>query len=258
MRSLGLIVGLCLLGSSSALALENGLPVVEAFPSIECAGGLRFAGGTAPLALLHSAAERGDVVALSALGCIYAKGIGVKPNPLKAFEYFDRIAHEHEDDPPDHPQARLVAKAFVAVGQYLLSGIAGSDIKPDPERARALFAHAAAYYHDADAQYYLACLYLGGVGSIASPLHASRWLGLAASKGEHRAQAVLGYLLFSGTVGPRQPAFGLMWLTMALDGAGADEPWIREAYEAAFNEATEAERAAALELLKRHMNNRPF
>ena len=36
MRSLSLIVGLCLLGSSSALALENGLPVVEASPSIEC------------------------------------------------------------------------------------------------------------------------------------------------------------------------------------------------------------------------------
>ena len=106
MRSLGLIAGLWLLGSSSALALENGLPVVEASPSIECAGGLRIAGGTAPLAMLHAAAERGDVVALSTLGCMYAKGDGVKPNPLRAFGYFDRIAHEHEDDPPDHPQDR--------------------------------------------------------------------------------------------------------------------------------------------------------
>ena len=59
-------------------------------------------------------------------------------------------------------------------------------------------------------------------------------------------------------MGPRQPAFGLMWLTMARDSAGADEAWIKEAYEAAFNEATEAERAAALELLKRYMHNRPF
>src|SRR5215472_4522977 len=108
MRSLGLIAGLWLLGSSSTLALENGLPVVEASPSIECAGGLHFASGTAPLAVLHAAAERGDLVALSTLGCMYAKGIGIKPNPLKAFEYFNRIAHEHEDDPPDHPQARLV------------------------------------------------------------------------------------------------------------------------------------------------------
>jgi TPR repeat protein len=258
MRSLGLIAGVWLLGSSSALALENGLPVVEAPPSIECLGAPHLANGAAPLAILHGAAERGDVAALSMLGCMYANGVGVKRDPLKAFGYFNRIAHEHENDPPDHPQARLVAKAFVAVGQYLLAGIPGSDIKPDAERALAMFAHAAAYFHDADAQYYLACLYLGGVGSTANPLHASRWLGLAATKGEHRAQAVLGYLLFSGTIGPRRPAFGLMWLMMALDGAGADEAWIRNAYETAFNEATDSERSAALELLKRYMHDRRF
>jgi hypothetical protein len=45
---------------------------------------------------------------------------------------------------------------------------------------------------------------------------------------------------------------------MARDSAGADEAWIKEAYEAAFNEATEAERAAALDLLKRYMRDRPF
>ena len=65
-------------------------------------------------------------------------------------------------------------------------------------------------------------------------------------------------MLFSGTVGRRQPASGLMWLMIARDSAGADEAWIREAYETAFNEATETERAAAIELLKRHIQDRPY
>jgi uncharacterized protein len=258
MRILSGIVGVWLVGSSGALALENGVPVVDLTPSIECARGLQFANGAAPLALLHRAAERGDVAALSVLGCMYAKGTSVNRNDAKAFEYFNRIAHEHEDDQPERPQARLVAKAFVAVGQYLLAGIPNSPIRPDPDRARDMFAHAAAYFHDPDAQYYLACLYLGGVGSTANPLHASRWLGLAARKGEHRAQAVLGYLLFSGSAGPRQPAFGLMWLTIARDSAGPDETWINDAYQTAFDEASQPERAAALDLLQRYLRRRPY
>ena len=258
MRILFGIVGLWLVGSSGASAIENGVAVVDLRPSIECARDVQFANGAAPLAVLRSAAERGDVVALSVLGCMYAKGTGVARNDITAFEYFNRIADEHEDDPPDRPQARLVAKAFVAIGQYLLAGIPDTPIKPDPDRARDMFAHAAAYFHDADAQYYLACLYLGGVGSIANPLYASRWLGLAANKGQHRAQAVLGYLLFSGSVGPRRPAFGLMWLTIAQDSAGPDEAWIKDAYQTAFAEASEQERATAFDLLQRFMRRRPY
>jgi hypothetical protein len=42
-----------------------------------------------------------------------------------------------------------------------------------------------------------------------------RWLGLAAQKGQHQAQALLGQMLLDGDRLPRQRALGLMWLTVA-------------------------------------------
>ena len=262
MQVFGGIVGLVLLGSSTAMALENGVPnstpLADFAPSIECIRGLQFEDGAAPLELLHRAAERGDLVAQSMLGCMYAKGAGVTRNDLRAFGYFRRIADDHADDPPHPPQARLVAHAFVALGQYHLVGIANSDIPASPDLARDMFAYAAAYFHDADAQYYLACLYLGGLGLQHNPLQASRWLRLAADKGEHRAQAVLGYLLFSGNAGLRQAAPGLMWLIIARDSASPDETWIADAYETAFRQASTTDRAAALLLLERYLHARPY
>ena len=41
---------------------------------------------------------------------------------------------------------------------------------------------------------------------------------------------MLGQMLFNGDVLPRQPARGLMLLTLARDNAGPDEVWINEVY----------------------------
>ena len=49
-----------------------------------------------------------------------------------------------------------------------------------------------------DAQYNLARLYLDGVGTPRDPRQAVRWLSLAANKGQYRAQAMLGNMLFKG------------------------------------------------------------
>jgi TPR repeat protein len=258
MRIWGTILALTLLGSPAAMALENGLPRAAARPPIECVRGLQFEDGAASLERLHRAADQDDLVAQSLLGCMYAKGAGVERNDLTAFGYFSRIADQHADDVPDQPTARLVAHAFVALGQYHLTGIANSEVRPNPERARSMFAYAASYFGNADAQYYLACLYLGGLGSEHSPVQASRWLGLAATKGQHRAQAILGYLLFSGQAGLRQPAPGLMWLTLAMENASPDETWITDAYKTVLSQASEKEQAAALMLLERHLRGRPY
>jgi hypothetical protein len=111
---------------------------------------------------LEYAAEKGHAIAQWKLGRMYAEGDGVAQNDLKAFEYFSRIADSHADDNPDTPQSRFVANAFVALGHYYLEGIAKTEIKPDPARAREMFAYAASYFRDPDAQYYLARLYLNG------------------------------------------------------------------------------------------------
>ena len=82
-----------------------------------------------------------------------------------------------------------------------------------------MFAYAASYFRDPDAQYYLARLYLDGVGAPHDPRTAARWFGLSAHKGQCQSQAMLGAMLFTGDHVPRQAARGLMWLTLAKDSA---------------------------------------
>ena len=86
---------------------------------------------------------------------------------------------------------------------------------------------------------------------------AARWLALAADKGQYEAQATLGQILFRGARKCRggEP-LGLMWLTLASDGSGDQVPWIADAREAAFKQATEDERALALTLIERRLNRR--
>jgi len=145
---------------------------------------------------LEYAAEKGHALAQWKLGRMYAEGDGVAQNDLKAFEYFRSIANSHADDNPDTPQARFVANAFVALGHYYLEGIPKAEIKRDPQRAREMFAYAASYFRDPDAQYYLARLYLNGTGAPHDPRTAARWFGLSAQKGQCEAQAMLGAMLF--------------------------------------------------------------
>ncbi len=207
---------------------------------------------------LEYAAENGHPLAQWKLGRMYAEGDGVAHDDFKAFEYFRRIADSHADDNPDMPQARFVANAFVALGQYYLAGIPNSAVKRDPERAREMFGYAASYFRDPEAQYYLARLYLDGVGAPHDPHTAARWFGLSARKGLCKAQAMLGAMLFTGDHIPRQAARGLMWLTLAKDSSRetTDQGWINRLYESAFGQATEDEKAMAALYLKRWLENR--
>jgi uncharacterized protein len=206
---------------------------------------------------LEYAAEGGHPVAQWKLGRMYADGDGVVQNDLRAFEYFSRIANQHAEDNPGAPQAAIVANAFVALGRYYLSGIPNSKVKPDEERAREMFNYAASYFGNADAQYDLARLYFRSAGnSPESFRQGTRWLGLAAQKGQYQAQALLGQMLFNGEQMPPQRARGLMWLTLARDSAGADEVWIKESYNRAVAKATENDRALALQMLEHWVKGR--
>jgi TPR repeat protein len=193
----------------------------------------------------------GDPMAEWKLGRMYADGDGVARDDVRAFEYFSRIANAHANDSPSAPQAQIVANAFVALGRYYLNGIPNSKIKPDTERAREMFSYAASYFGNADAQYDLARLYLKTPDASREDFrYGARWLGLAAHKGQHQAQALLGQMLFNGDRLPPQRARGLMWLTLARDSATADETWIKESYDRAIAKASEDDRAMALQMLK--------
>lgn len=206
---------------------------------------------------LEYAAEQGHAAAQWKLGRMYAEGDGVAQNDLKAFQYFRSIADRHAEDNPDAPQARFVANAFVALGHYYLEGIPKTEIKRDPQRAREMFAYAASYFRDPDAQYYLARLYLDGTGAPQDPRQAARWFGLSAQKGQCEAQAMLGAMLFAGDHVPRQAARGLMWLTLAKDSARSEQQtWITRLYESAMQQASQDEQALAALYLRRWLETR--
>jgi hypothetical protein len=203
------------------------------------------------LKALQYAAEDGHPIAQWKLGRMYAAGDGVVRDDLRAFDYFSRIAREHAEDNPSSPQSAIVANAFVALARYYLSGIPNSAVKSDPDRAREMLYYAASYFGSADAQYDLARLYLKASNATPNDFtYGARWLGLAAQKGQHQAQAMLGQMLFNGDRLPRQAARGLMFLTLARDGAGPDEVWIKESYNRAFAKASDDDRASALQMLE--------
>ncbi len=206
------------------------------------------------LIALQYAAEQGHFAAQWKLGRMYADGDGVPRDDLRAFNYFSQIANAHPDESPGTPQGRLVASAFVALGHYYQTGIPNTKIAPDPNRAHDLYAYAATYFGDADAQYQLGRLYLDGTPS--DPHQAARWFQLAATKGQCRAQAVLGDMLFRGQVVPRQAARGLMWLTLSKDCAGPDEAWVKPLYDNAFTRASDDERTMALVYLEEWLKGR--
>ena len=238
---------------------DAAIPVVAAQPGAAAALKKAIPPTTADTSLtsLQYAAEGGHPIAQWKLGRMYASGDGVTQDDLRAFEYFSRIANAHAEDSPSAPQAAIVANAFVALGRYYLSGIPNSKIKSDPDRAREMFSYAASYFGNADAQYDLARLYLKSAGTSRDDFrYAARWLGLAAQKGQHEAQALLGQMLFNGDQLPRQAARGLMWLTLARDSAGPEEVWIKESYNKAIARASDDDRAMALQMLEHWVQGR--
>jgi TPR repeat protein len=206
---------------------------------------------------LEYAAGQGHALALWKLGRMYADGDGVPHDDLKAFEYFSKIADENAEETPNSPNASVVASAFVALGTYFLDGIKGTYVKPDPARAHEMFRFAASYFGDSNAQYNLARLYLDGTGVEPDTRQAARWFNLAAEKGHYQAQALLGHLLVSGEGVPRQPARGLMWLTLARDAADPmKDKWISDLYQKAFEGAEDRDRQVALAYLDQFLKRK--
>ena len=215
-----------------------------------------------PITVLQYQAEGGHPIAQWRLGRMYADGNGVDRDDLRAFEYFSKVANQHAEDSPSAPQAQIVANAFVALGRYYRDGIPNTRVKADRDRAREMFHYAASYFGNADAQYFLARMYLDGIGDrrdarySARWLEAARWLEKAAQRNQPQAQALLGQMLFNGDAGHRQAARGLMLLTLARANAGADEIWINEIHASALKRATDDERAVAGRMLERWVQGR--
>ncbi len=207
---------------------------------------------------LQYAAERGNAMAQWKLGRMYAAGDGVPSSPLRAFEYFRDIANNHAEDSPNSPEAPFVANAFVELGGFFEHGIEGSYVGKNPYQSRQIYAYAASYFGNSDAQYRLANMYLDGRGGKQSSRQASRWLKLAAEKGHVRAQLELGQMLFNGEGLKRRRTQGLKWMTIALSRAGPDDlPEVLQAHESALAASEEKIRRRAVKQANRWLDNNP-
>lgn len=227
MRTIGLVVAGLLFGAAFAThparALDPSLPLAPDASPVDAfrMGAELYSSGDRQSAFnaFEFAASKGHAIAQWKLGKMYAEGDGVKEDDYKAFQMFSTVADQHADDNPYTPDARVVADAFVNLGNYYKTGIAKAGIKPDVGRAVDLFTHAATYFGDADAQYNLARIYLEGDGIESDPVRAVRWLGLAARKNHVAAQATLGEVLVFGEGVRPAPEKGYMWIVVARENA---------------------------------------
>ncbi len=214
----------------------------------------------ASVAALTYAADGGEPIARWKLGEMYADGVVVARDDLKAYRCFNQLVEDYDEDAPDQRDRAAISNAFVAVGVYSLAGIPNSEVHADPERARELFQYAATTFGDPDAQYNLAHMYIVGAGGLSKDnVSAVRWLKLAALKGHRPSQALLGHMLFTGDGVPSQRGRGLMWLEIAANGAeGPKDEWIRDAYQHDFGAANEDDRQVAAAMLDARSKGPPL
>ncbi len=189
------------------------------------------------------AAENGQLGARWKLARMYAEGDGVARDDYEAFKFFSEIARQ--DVEPGTPEESYVSDALVAIARYVKTGIPGTPVKANPQAAQEYYMRAAATYRNPDAQYEMGMMFLQGEGVKKNVRQAGRWLQLAAEKGHAAAQATLGNLLCeSGSV-----VVGLAMMTAALERAQpSDLEWVRDAQEACFSLASEADRRTSVAL----------
>jgi len=207
---------------------------------------------------LKYAAAGGESLAQWKLGRMYADGDGVPRDDYKAYQYFQEIVDRYDEDNASWREKSVVASAYVAVGVFELKGISGSRLRSDPEAAMRMFQYAATNFGDSNAQYNLARLYMDGAEGVAKDSRqAARWFNLAAEKGHVESEALLGHLLFVGDGVQPQRARGLMWLTLAREGASAKtQIWVDGLYQQDMKAASDNDRQVALVFLEEHMRKR--
>ena len=122
----------------------------------------------------------------------------------------------------------------------------------DPERAREMFAYAASYFGDPDAQYQLGAALSRRQRRAARSAPGRALVRARRQQGPVPARRRCSAACCSPASTCRgRRARGLMWLTLASDApdtAVNDQAWIAELYASAFKQASDDERALALRL----------
>ena len=173
-------------------------------------------------------------------------GDGVERDPLKAFNFFQKIASRYTTARPNTANWQFSASALVALGNYYRRGIPNTWVKPDPVSAKMMYTTAATIFRHPDAEFELGRMQLQKGGAFGTGIRGIANLGKAHRKGHVGATAVLGYAIFNGDHVERDPVRGLVLLGKARHRADAENfGWISEMHDEAMSLATPEERAAA-------------
>ncbi|WP_323783841.1 tetratricopeptide repeat protein [Thalassovita sp.] len=172
------------------------------------------------MAEIEQAYQRGDFVFVRKGLERQAKEVGT---PLAQYRY-GRVLLEGKGGPRDMMKARdwlekavdqNHAEAATLLGRIYVSGQDGDPLY-QPERAVELFANAAAR-GQTDAQFYLAKLYLSGLGTPADPKQAFNWFLAAAEGGNVQAQYELSKAYSRGRGTKLNTEEAVRWLRSAAE-----------------------------------------
>jgi hypothetical protein len=181
------------------------------------------------------------------LARIYSDGTGTHTDHPKAFMLFRKLADENADvDPDDGQRAPFVAKALIALADYVRRGVEDIGVAPNPRRAASYLHHAAIFFGDRDAQFELARLYLGGQGGADDVRRGLHYLSTLSEQSYPAAQALLAELFWKGRYVKADEHRALALITMAVENAPEhDRIWIEETYQTIFCAATQKARQEA-------------
>jgi hypothetical protein len=206
-----------------------------------------------------TAAEKGDLSAVTEMGRRYAQGEGVTKSRVKAAAYFQAVADRLGEIGPRDYRAPLAVAAYRYLAQYHRSGVPEANIRPDPALAFHLLNQAASYFGDPAAAYELAKMLLDGDGVTKNTRLAAQWLQSASRKGYAPAQALLGEMLWRGNGVQRVPGQGLGLLAIARRNAlPEDKAWVGKMYETARAEASPLEIIEANAFMVQESGASPF
>ncbi len=202
--------------------------------------------------LLTKEADAGNALAMADLGRMYADGLGRKPDPELAQEWYSKALAaflETEKAAPDRCTEYRIGKLYAAglgteqdhgeaalwleksanagykYAQYTLAGLYrdGKGVEQDYAAARELYAKASTFPY---AAYELGKLYRDGLGGEADEKRAAwyfrqAFLGfriMADSSPDDRLQYRIGWMLLHGVGAEQDEAAALPWLKKAAEG----------------------------------------
>jgi FOG: TPR repeat, SEL1 subfamily len=182
-------------------------------------------------------AGKGNVAAMSNLGFMYAKGMGVTVDELEAVQWYRRAAEKGhltsqynlgviyakgrgvvQDYSESFKWYKKAAEQGDMSAQYTLAMMYRKGVGTEKnEKEAANWYYRAAVQGHVNSQYNLASLYASGHGVPKDDAEAFEWYKQAAEKGHINAQVSLGYLYGKGKGTPRNDLESIHWYCKAAE-----------------------------------------